>query len=334
MLSAPPVYTHGVLPASPAFQAPAPWSLAPPPGSAGLSSPAWAPFYGTAGHIASELATPSPYRNGDDAGPASSFAAGRQSAMFLTAPRVASAFPYGSFRGEADASRSAVGHQTPLTDNGSSSHAPFGDLHAPGAGPVTPAGDVARSYARRGPVDDEDDNRQQQRATLPAPTAAALPISKRRRSAAATRCSRPTSSHTQRGGGPGAGGAGASAGSPVPGGSFALADGGASHQGRAGVPSGTSAPLLERRAASPCARGRSAGATGATPPTRAGGPSTTAAVVGGTSSAGPATAAQVSDRHCAVDWSRLCRCSPRDHDPTQGAGHDEQSAARCHEEGR
>ncbi|OSX77306.1 hypothetical protein BU14_0152s0002 [Porphyra umbilicalis] len=160
-LSAPPVYTHCVLPASPTFQAPAPWSIAPEPGSAGLYSPARAPFYGTAGHIVSELGTPSPYRHGEDAGPASSFATRRQSAMFLTAPVVASASFYGSFRGEADASRSAVGHQTALTDNRSSLDAPFGGLHDPYACPVTPVGDAARSYARRGPVVNKDNSRKQ-----------------------------------------------------------------------------------------------------------------------------------------------------------------------------
>jgi len=83
--------------------------------------------------------------------------------------------------------------------------------------------------------------------------------------------------------------------SPVPGGSFALADVGASHRGCAGVPSVTLSPLPERRAASPCARGRSAGATVTIPPTRAGGVPMTPAAVGSTLSAGPATAAQVSD---------------------------------------
>lgn len=311
MLYIPPVYTHGHFSPSPAFPADAAWTRAPAAGPAGVSPPARRPFFGTPGHGASQIATPT-YRNADGAGPVTSHVDERQSAMSL----VASASPYGgAFGGEGAGSRSTVGHMTPspvsLADNGSSAYAPFGDLLAPAGGMGAPAQDAAHSYARQGLTEVEDEDHQQQRAvdgqstpsagprtTLPTPTVAAqstLPISKRRRAAAATRCSPPTSSLTRRRGSTGAAGVVASAGSSFGGAGLALADGGALHPGLADVTPGTAAPLRERGAASPCTRGRSAAATGATPPTRAGGASSAAAAAGGASLAGHATAALVSD---------------------------------------
>jgi len=168
---------------------------------------------------------------------------------------------------------------------------------------------AARSFARRGPVDDDYDDERLCNAsdeentprTAPGPAlpgsmaglTSTLPVQKKRRGAATTGCSPPIPSLTRRGWTPGAGGTAAGSGASVAEGGSASIGAGASQQPRAGLLAGTTRHSPGSGAASPRTRGVSAAPNRATPPARAGRASSAAAAGG--ISAGPAAVAHVVD---------------------------------------
>jgi len=264
------------------------------------------------GHHASAMVLASPYGRGGGSGGASASAAARLSTL-ANVPGAASAPAYDNGSSGAAAFGSAAGHQTAWPaaeqDTGSSAHAPLSGPHVRRRPAVPPGVPAASSFVLRGPVDDEEDDEEvghgdEEHTPQGSPGLASprpmtgvlltLPMHKKRRGAATTRCSPQSSSLTRRGGPPGAGGAAAGTGAAVAAGACASVGGGPSRQPRAGSSAGTGARFPANGAVSPCTRGRSAAASGATPPARAGGASSTAAP-GGSSSAGLVTVAHVND---------------------------------------
>jgi len=111
-------------------------------------------------HHATAMGPSSPYGHGGRGGSAATSAAARLSSL-ETAAGAVSAAPSGNGGGSAAAVGSAAGHQTSLSvaeqHAGSSAYAPFCGPHAHRRPAVTQGVAAARSFARRGPVEDGDD---------------------------------------------------------------------------------------------------------------------------------------------------------------------------------